>query len=113
ILEETGDLVPEGERALEDIGIQSRAGRAAYEKHHLLVQQLRKWFASKGINIDELTVKLSVDEHSWVHRRFKWNEFWKEFRLKHPNADVSEIMDKLQGLIKEAGLEGIPIESYK
>lgn len=37
------------------------------EHHYLFVQQLRKWFRARGIDIDQFTVRLSADEHRWIH----------------------------------------------
>jgi hypothetical protein len=111
-LEEAGKKVPAGERALQESGVVARQLRKVEEYHHLLVRQLRKWFRSRGIDIDRYTVRLSADEHRWIHNEYRWNELWKDFRLKNPNASVEEILAQMRALQKQVGLEGLEIVPY-
>ncbi len=111
IAEETSK-VPSGERALEEAGVTPRQLRKVEENHHLLVQQLRKWFRKRGVDIDEFTVKLTADEHRWIHNEYKWNDLWKDFRLKNPKASTAEILTKMGEFQKRVGLEGLEIIPY-
>ena len=111
IAEETGK-VPAGQRALAEAGVASRAARKVEEFHHLLVQQLRKWFKARGVDIDSFTVKLSADEHRWIHNEYKWNDLWKDFMRKNPKASPAEIIAQMQELQKQVGLEGLEVVPY-
>jgi hypothetical protein len=111
IAEETGK-VPTGERALVEAGVAARQLRKVEEYHHLLVQQLRRWFGQRGVKIDKYTVKLSADEHRWIHNEYNWNELWKDFRLKNPKASPEEILVKMREFQKRVGLEGLEIVPY-
>ncbi len=111
IAEETGK-VSTGERALEEAGVTARQLRKVDENHHLLVQQLRRWFKQRGLDIDKYTVKLTADEHRWIHNEYNWNELWKDFRLKNPKASPKEILTQMQELQKRVGLESFEIVPY-
>lgn len=111
IADETGK-VPTGERALEEAGVTARQLRKVEENHHLLVQQLRKWFRERGVDIDEFTVKLTADEHRWIHNEYKWNDLWKDFRLKNPTASPADILAKMGEFQRQVGLEGLEIVPY-
>jgi hypothetical protein len=111
IAEKTGK-VPIGTRALEEAGVTARSLPRIDEHHHLLVQQLRKWFRQRGVNIDDFTMKLSADEHRWIHNEYRWNDLWKDFRLKNPKASPDEILTKMAELQKQVGLEGLKIVPY-
>jgi hypothetical protein len=76
------------------------------------VQQLRGWFKSRGVNIDDYTVALSADEHRWIHNEYEWNELWKDFKQKNPTASPDEIFAKLNEFTKAVGLEGLEIVPY-
>lgn len=112
-LREVGKRVPQGERGLEELGVIARRLRTLRERHHLLVQQLRRWFEERGINIDRYTVKLTADEHRWIHNEYRWNELWKDFRLKNPNATEGEILAHMRKLMKRVGLQGLDIVPYR
>jgi len=104
--------VSSGEKALEETGVAARTLRRVDEYHHLFVQQLRKWFKARGIDIDRFTVRLSADEHRWIHNEYRWNDLWKEFRLKNPTASPQEIIEHLELLKKQVGLEGLDVVPY-
>jgi hypothetical protein len=113
ILEETGTTVPVGTRALEETGVTSRALQAVRAKHHLFVQQLRKWFKSKGLDIDRYTIKLAADEHRLIHNEYRWNEIWKDFMKANPQASKREIFAQMRSMLADYGLEGLPIVPYR
>ncbi|WP_189192301.1 DUF2380 domain-containing protein [Streptomyces albiflavescens] len=102
-----------GIRALGESGVAERTARAAYEYHHLLVQELRKWFSERGIkNIDDYTVRLSSDEHRWIHNEYHWNEIWKDFKKANPKASVKAIEAQLETMMKKYGIDGLEIVEY-
>ncbi|MCA1606243.1 MAG: TIGR02269 family lipoprotein [Acidobacteria bacterium] len=111
-LKEVGKKVPTGERAAEELGVTARQLRKLHEHHHLLVQQLRKWFKSRGVNIDKFTLKLTADEHRWIHNEYRWNDLWIDFRLKNPKASPKEIRAAMEQFQKQVGLEGLKLVPY-
>jgi RHS repeat-associated protein len=76
-------------------------------KHHVLSQQFRKWFASRGINnIDDYTVQMSARNHlKTVHGQGKWNSQWAQFIESNPNASPSQIFYQAETMLKSFGLE--------
>ncbi|MFV8344044.1 DUF2380 domain-containing protein [Flavobacterium sp. XS2P39] len=76
-------------------------------KHHVLSQQFRKWFASRGIkNIDDYTIKMSAKNHlKTLHGQGKWNEQWSNFIKANPNATPSQIFYQAESMLKRYGLE--------
>ena len=101
-----------GKTALDETGMQVRTLQKVDQYHHLFVQQLKKWFKSKGINIDEYTVLLSADEHRWIHNEYRWNDLWKDYKRLNPQASADEIIAHLEDLKKQVGLEGLDIVPY-
>ena len=95
-------------------------GAKALHKHHVLPQQYRKWFASRGINnIDNFAVEISQSTHlRGVHGRGlgnlpgKWNQQWSNFIKANPNATPSQIFHHAEGLLKRYGLEHLPYVPY-
>jgi hypothetical protein len=113
ILEETGKKVPVGARALEEIGISKKLLQAVRAKHHVFVQQLRRWFKSRGIDIDKYTIKLTADEHRLIHNEYRWNDIWKDFMEANPKASKRKLFAQMRTMLQEYGLEGLPIVPYK
>jgi hypothetical protein len=113
IAEETGK-VSTGERALEEAGVTARQLRKVEEYHHLLVRQLRRWFKARApkLNIDDYTVKLTADEHHWIHNEYRWNDLWKAFQRENRKASPEEIIAQMKALQKQVGLEGLEIVPY-
>ena len=105
---ETGK-VSTGQRALEEAGVTPRQQRAIYENHHLLVQQLRKWFKTKKINIDDYTVRITADEHRLLHNEYRWNDLWIDFMKRNRGASRTEINAFMNDLMRRFGLEGPPV----
>ena len=112
---ENGQGATMGERAgAETQGVSARKLQAVYEKHHLLVRQLHKWFHDQlGFDIDKYTVKISGDEHRLVHNYYRWNDLWKDFMKQHPTASKAAIRAHMKTMMKNVGLEGLPIVPYK
>lgn len=108
IVEETG-TVATGERNLEDAGMIAKRMRKAEDDHHMMVQELRAWFESKGINIDDYKMKLTTDEHGWIHNEHDFNQLWKDFKSSNEGASRQEIIAHMKELQRQVGLEGIPI----
>jgi hypothetical protein len=89
-------------------------------KHHIFPRQFRKWFASKGLNIDKFTVQLAHETThlKGVHGRGLgnmpggWNSRWAEFIEKNPNPTLKEVYQFGGKLLDEYGLSHIPIVPY-
>jgi hypothetical protein len=120
------DKVSEGQRALDrpepsgdsDLpgakpgSVSPKALARAEEFHHLLVRELRAWFEARGLNIDDRTVKLSADEHRWIHNEHNWNARWKEFMRENQDASPVQMFMKLDQFMEEVGLRGLKIVPY-
>lgn len=114
ILEQTGTTQASvGARALEETGVSSKFLQAVRAKHHVFVQQLRTWFKSKGINIDKYTIKLVADEHRLIHNEYRWNDIWKDFMKANPGASKRQVFAQMRAMLREYGLEGLPMVPYK
>ena len=111
-LKEIGQRLPTGERAAQEMGVLARSLRKVDEYHHLLVRQLQRWFKSRGVDINEFTVKLTADEHRWIHNEYRWNDLWKAFRLKNPKASPEEILAAMKEFQRKVGIEGLEIVPY-
>jgi RHS repeat-associated protein len=99
--------------ALADLGMAARDAFITFdEQHHLLVQQFEKWFASKGINIHDYSVTLTWGEHSAVHS-MGWNKTWSEWINANKGASAEVILNKMNEMRKQFGLEGNPVHPYK
>jgi hypothetical protein len=112
LLEETGKQVPLGARALEETMVTARHLEKVRQYHHLLVRQLRRWFKRQGVDIDRYTIKLSADEHRWIHNEYHWNDIWREFMRNNQKATPVQIKAQMKAMLKEFGLEGLPIVPY-
>ncbi len=94
------------------------AGKLA--KHHLFPQQFRKFFSSRGINIDQFTVTLghNTSHLKGVHGKGLgnmpggWNKRWADFIEANPNATAKDIYQFGGKLMDEFGLSHIPIQPY-
>lgn len=86
-------------------------------KHHIFPQQFRKFFASRGIDIDKHTLQIAQDttHAKGVHGKGlgkmpgRWNQRWKEWMLKNPKATATEIYQFGGKLMDEYGLSHLPI----
>lgn len=82
------------------------------EKHHIFPQQqeLAEWFYSKGINIHDFTLPLPKSFHAWLHsgapRGGQWNEAWRQFKNKNPDAEQPEIWKFAGELMTRFGVHG-------
>ena len=87
--------------------------------HHIFPQQFKKFFKSKGIDIDEFTMTLGQKTHlKGVHGKGlgkmpaeKWNLEWKAFIDKNPST--KEIYQKAGEMIDKYDLGHVPIHPYK
>ncbi len=86
------------------------------ERHHILPQKYRRWFAERGIaNIDDFTIELQRMTHGdATYGRTpnvygSWNDAWLTFKTAHPNATPSEIFHFAEELLDVYGIKG----SYK
>jgi hypothetical protein len=100
------------EEELKEAGLTTRETlEVVYEKHHLLVQDLRELF--KPIDIDKYTVELIRDEHRWIHNEYKWNEIWKDFFRNPENKGVPKIMAQYESMLQRFGLKGLDLIDYR
>lgn len=72
------------------------------------------------MNIDQFTIVLEQTTHlRGVHGRGlgdmpgKWNQRWAEWFKKNPEATPEEAWRFAEGLLKEYGLDELPIGPYK
>ena len=84
-------------------------------KHHVLSQQFRNWFASRGIsNIDDFTIQMSARNHlKTLHGQGQWNAQWAQFIRNNPNANPSQIFYQAETMLKSFGLEHSRYVPYK
>jgi len=87
--------------------------------HHLLPQQFRRFFSSRGINIDEHAVTLSESVHlRGVHGSGignmpgRWNQQWAQWIEANPNATTRDIYQQLGRMMDDFGLGGSRIHPY-
>ncbi|HXG45260.1 MAG TPA: DUF2380 domain-containing protein, partial [Gemmatimonadales bacterium] len=87
--------------------------------HHIFPQQFRRFFQSKGIDIDQFTVRIGETTHlKGVHGRGLgnmpggWNARWSEFIDANPGATPKDIYQFAGRLMDEFGLSGLPIAPY-
>ncbi|MBN1238865.1 MAG: DUF2380 domain-containing protein [Gammaproteobacteria bacterium] len=87
--------------------------------HHLLPQQFRRFFSSRGINIDEHAVTLSEAVHlRGVHGSGignmpgRWNQQWAQWIEANPNATAKDIYQQLGRMMDDFGLGGSRIHPY-
>jgi hypothetical protein len=89
--------------------------------HHLLPQEkkFRKHWTRASLEPHDWTVKLPGDFHQdWVHGPPKngkggwWNAEWDLFFKRNPNAGLWDIMDQMGMMMREWGIDNIPIQRY-
>ncbi|SEK17388.1 RHS repeat-associated core domain-containing protein [Variovorax sp. OK212] len=87
--------------------------------HHLMSQQFRKFFASRGINIDDHTVSIGDLSHlKGLHGRGlgnmpgRWNQTWRDWIDRNPNATDADVYRQLGRMMDDYNLQGIPIHPY-
>jgi hypothetical protein len=105
-----------------ELGILSKAlpGAARIAKHHIFPQQFRKFFLSKGLNIDQFAVRLASETShlKGVHGRGLasmpggWNARWAGFIEANPSATATQIYQFAGRLMDEFGLNHLPIVPY-
>jgi hypothetical protein len=95
-----------------------QAGKQA--KHHLMPQQFQKFFAERGIDIHQYTVKIGQSTHlKGVHGKGlgnlpgRWNPTWKQWIKANPNASAKDVYQQLGRMMDEFNLSHIPIQPYK
>ena len=82
------------------------------QSHHYLPKQYKKWFESKGINIEDYTLKINAYLHRLIHGNVKygpwlrqlytdWNSRWEQFIRDNPNATQKQIIDFMNKLADE------------
>ncbi|WP_224245008.1 SitA6 family polymorphic toxin lipoprotein [Hyalangium gracile] len=93
--------------------------RKPHEKHHIFPQEpgLKRWFASKGINVHDYTMPLLVDVHRRIHHPppsgGAWNEAWRKYQQAHFDAPKEEIFRYAGQLLYEFQLLGPVVPYYR
>ncbi len=89
-------------------------------KHHLLPQKFRDQFTEQRIDIDKYCVELPADVHlKGIHGKGMgsmpgdWNGRWQQFFKANPDAKPNQIFDFMHLMIKDYGLQGLPIVPYR
>ncbi len=103
------ELLPSQKQMLEELKAQQ--GKP-YEMHHIFPKEFRVWFERKGIDIDQHTMSLEVEEHRRIHKGERggpWNEAWRRYIEKNQGASKPEIEKQAGRLIYEFGLYGIVV----
>ncbi|AGC41430.1 putative lipoprotein [Myxococcus stipitatus DSM 14675] len=89
-----------------------------WEKHHIFPQEqrLKEWFEGQGVKIHNYTLPIPRDLHQRIHsvggHGGQWNEAWRVFSRKYPNATPEEIFKHAGELIYRFQLLGGPIQPY-
>ncbi|MBN1207084.1 MAG: TIGR02269 family lipoprotein [Myxococcaceae bacterium] len=103
------ELLPSQKQMLEELkALRSKP----YEMHHLFPKEFKEWFREKGIDIDQYTMPLEVEEHRRIHRGKDggpWNEAWRKYIENNPNALKPEIEKYAGQLIYEFRLYGLVV----
>jgi hypothetical protein len=81
------------------------------ERHHLLPRQFRPEFEAASLDIEDYVVELPRDSHKDVHGRGggdawinSWNQQWKRFFQRNPNASSEEILQQLESMKRGFGI---------
>ncbi|PTL84765.1 TIGR02269 family lipoprotein [Vitiosangium sp. GDMCC 1.1324] len=88
------------------------------EKHHIFPQQelLAEWFKEKKIDIHAFTIRLPRGFHQWLHsggpQGGQWNEAWRQFQKKYPDANEEKIWRFAFELMDRFGVNGLPLLPY-
>ncbi|RKH65270.1 SitA6 family polymorphic toxin lipoprotein [Corallococcus llansteffanensis] len=91
---------------------------SGWVRHHLYPQdpRLSAFFKLRAnINVHDFTMVIPRAEHVRLHgaggRGGPWNQAWRDFALKHPNATPKQIQEQLTRMIIEFDIMG-PILPY-
>jgi len=79
--------------------------------HHVLPQEHRAFFASKGIDIDKYTVAITEGEHSAIHT-MQWNKKWGDWIKANQGAGETEIWQFARKMMDEFKLNNRPFVRY-
>ena len=90
----------------DDIG----RGLGAFERHHQLPRQFRRQFERAGLNIVDYVIDLERSRHrlkpNGLHTGTdNWNKQWRDFFDEHKNPRPEEILEYLDQLRREFGLD--------
>jgi uncharacterized lipoprotein (TIGR02269 family) len=108
-------LLPSQQQMLEEA---AKERRKPHEKHHIFPRMFKKWFAGRGIDIDEYLIPLEVEKHRSIHRGVDggpWNAAWAKFINEHSTIppEKEEIYRYAGQLIYEFELFGPVIPAWK
>ena len=77
-------------------------------RHHIFPQQFRPEFEEAGIDIDQETIEMTLEEHRALHSD-GYNQEWGDFFDENPNASEGQIRDFATELQNDRGLADRPI----
>jgi hypothetical protein len=98
-----------GRGGSKEVGGTARA-QEAIERHHLLPKEFKPFFERAGLDIEEYVIDLSRAQHrlkpGGLHTgKESWNKAWRQFFSDYPLAKREEILEQLNMMRKDFGLE--------
>lgn len=88
-------------------------------QHHLFPQNDadKKWFADRGINVDDYCVNLPQSDHELVHDVHDWNAqvmsiLRRKEKQEHRKLTAAEMLVAIRPLMVAAKINGLPIVKY-
>ncbi|MFE8604148.1 SitA6 family polymorphic toxin lipoprotein [Archangium violaceum] len=87
-----------------------------HDKHHIFLQEFKKWFELRGINIHQWTMFIEKELHKSIHRGESggpWNAAWRQFIAERDGRKVTkeEIWQHAWELCVRFGLMA-PLQPY-
>ena len=88
-------------------------------KHHIFPQQqsLAREFQARGIDIHSSTIWIPSSLHRTLHGGGgyggAWNRAWRDFFIANPNATTAQVAGQAMTMIRNFGLTGYPMVTYK
>lgn len=104
------DAAKVADEAVDAAKLAEKAGEAIHT-HHRLPVQFKDFFERAGLDIEKYTERIRASEHNLrpdgIHTISggAYNKRWDEFIKQYPNAKKEEILDHLDELERELGLE--------
>jgi len=102
---------PRNAAALADRGMRASNAYPRDPLHHVLPQEERAFFESKGINIDDFAVSISEGEHTATHT-MGWNKKWADWIKANQGAGKSEIWQFARKMMEDFKLNNRPFTKY-
>ena len=97
--------------ALSDKGMRVSNAYPRDPLHHVLPQEFRDFFKSKGLNVDDYAVAISEGEHTAIHT-MGWNKKWADWINANKGASQAEIWKFARKMMEEFKLNNRPFTKY-